>query len=40
MDKFTITGGVALKGEIATSGSKNSALPALGRLRLLTEELP
>src|SRR6185437_570223 len=37
MDKFVITGGNALKGEIPTSGSKNSALPALAAA-LLTEE--
>src|ERR1039457_3788548 len=37
MDKFVITGGSALKGEIPTSGSKNSALPALAAA-LLTEE--
>ncbi|HXA51693.1 MAG TPA: UDP-N-acetylglucosamine 1-carboxyvinyltransferase [Candidatus Acidoferrum sp.] len=37
MDKFVITGGVALKGEIPTSGSKNSALPALAA-SLLTSE--
>ncbi|HEY2019136.1 MAG TPA: UDP-N-acetylglucosamine 1-carboxyvinyltransferase [Bryobacteraceae bacterium] len=37
MDKFVITGGTALKGEIATSGSKNSALPTLAAA-LLTEE--
>src|SRR5436309_15527605 len=37
MDKFTITGGSALAGEIATNGSKNSALPALAAA-LLTEE--
>ena len=29
MDKFVITGGAALRGEIPTNGSKNSALPAL-----------
>ena len=29
MDKFVITGGAPLHGEIPTSGSKNSALPAL-----------
>lgn len=29
MDKFVIQGGIPLRGEIATSGSKNSALPAL-----------
>jgi UDP-N-acetylglucosamine 1-carboxyvinyltransferase len=37
MDKFVITGGSALHGEIATSGSKNAALPALAAA-LLTEE--
>src|SRR5205085_12449038 len=37
MDKFVITGGTALRGEIPTSGSKNSALPALAAA-LLTEE--
>jgi UDP-N-acetylglucosamine 1-carboxyvinyltransferase len=37
MDKFVITGGIPLKGEIPTSGSKNSALPALAAA-LLTEE--
>jgi UDP-N-acetylglucosamine 1-carboxyvinyltransferase len=37
MDKFVITGGTPLEGEIATSGSKNSALPALAAT-LLTEE--
>src|SRR5664280_3532836 len=37
MDKFAITGGTALQGEIPTSGSKNSALPALAAA-LLTEE--
>jgi UDP-N-acetylglucosamine 1-carboxyvinyltransferase len=29
MDKFVITGGTPLEGEIPTNGSKNSALPAL-----------
>ena len=29
MDKFVVTGGTALHGEIPTNGSKNSALPAL-----------
>ncbi len=29
MDKFVITGGTPLQGEIPTSGSKNAALPAL-----------
>jgi UDP-N-acetylglucosamine 1-carboxyvinyltransferase len=37
MDKFVITGGSALQGEIPTNGSKNSALPALAAA-LLTEE--
>jgi UDP-N-acetylglucosamine 1-carboxyvinyltransferase len=37
MDKFVIKGGVALEGEIPTSGSKNSALPALAAA-LLTNE--
>jgi len=37
MDKFVIKGGVALRGEIPTNGSKNSALPALAAA-LLTEE--
>ncbi len=37
MDKFVITGGVALHGEIPTNGSKNSALPALAAA-LLTDE--
>jgi UDP-N-acetylglucosamine 1-carboxyvinyltransferase len=37
MDKFAITGGTVLQGEIPASGSKNSALPALAAA-LLTEE--
>ena len=37
MDKFVITGGTPLKGVVPTSGSKNSALPALAAA-LLTEE--
>ncbi len=37
MDKFVIKGGTALHGEIPTSGSKNSALPALAAA-LLTDE--
>src|SRR6476469_6133558 len=37
MDKFVIKGGAPLRGEIATSGSKNSALPALAAA-LLTDE--
>src|SRR5207344_3002285 len=37
MDKFVIIGGAALRGEIPTNGSKNSALPALAT-GLLTDE--
>ncbi len=37
MDKFVITGGAVLKGQIHTNGSKNSALPALAAA-LLTDE--
>src|SRR5579871_1899187 len=37
MDKFVITGGTPLRGEIPTSGSKNSALPALAAA-LLTDQ--
>jgi UDP-N-acetylglucosamine 1-carboxyvinyltransferase len=37
MDKFVITGGAALRGEVPTNGSKNSALPALAA-GLLTDE--
>ena len=37
MDKFVIEGGAPLEGEIPTSGSKNSALPALAAA-LLTDE--
>jgi UDP-N-acetylglucosamine 1-carboxyvinyltransferase len=37
MDKFAITGGTALRGEIPVGGSKNAALPALAA-SLLTEE--
>jgi UDP-N-acetylglucosamine 1-carboxyvinyltransferase len=37
MDKFVITGGAALHGEVATSGSKNSALPALAAALLTAE---
>ncbi|HEV3198634.1 MAG TPA: UDP-N-acetylglucosamine 1-carboxyvinyltransferase [Bryobacteraceae bacterium] len=37
MDKFVITGGKPLQGEIPTNGSKNSALPALAAA-LLTDE--
>jgi UDP-N-acetylglucosamine 1-carboxyvinyltransferase len=37
MDKFAITGGTTLQGEIPAGGSKNSALPALAAA-LLTDE--
>jgi UDP-N-acetylglucosamine 1-carboxyvinyltransferase len=37
MDKFLITGGTELKGEVPISGAKNAALPALAAA-LLTEE--
>jgi len=37
MDKFVITGGTPLRGELATNGSKNSALPALAAA-LLTDQ--
>jgi UDP-N-acetylglucosamine 1-carboxyvinyltransferase len=37
MDKFVITGGVPLAGEIPTNGSKNSALPALAAALLTAE---
>src|ERR1043166_2037301 len=37
MDKFVITGGTPLQGEIPASGSKNAALPALAAA-LLTDE--
>ncbi len=37
MDKFKITGGTPLSGEVQVSGSKNSALPALAAC-LLTDE--
>jgi len=37
MDKFVIKGGARLEGEIPTSGSKNSSLPALAAA-LLTDE--
>jgi len=36
MDKFIIEGGVPLKGQIAVSGAKNAALPAMAAA-LLTE---
>ena len=37
MDKFVVKGGTPLRGEIATGGAKNSALPALAAT-LLTDE--
>ena len=37
MDKFVITGGAALRGEIPTNGSKNSALPTLAAALLTAE---
>ncbi|MDQ6679048.1 MAG: UDP-N-acetylglucosamine 1-carboxyvinyltransferase [Acidobacteriota bacterium] len=37
MDRFVITGGVPLHGEIETSGSKNSSLPALAAALLTSE---
>jgi UDP-N-acetylglucosamine 1-carboxyvinyltransferase len=37
MDKFVITGGAALRGEIPVNGSKNSALPALAAALLTAE---
>jgi hypothetical protein len=37
MDKFRIHGGVPLEGEIAVSGAKNSALPALAACLLTSD---
>src|SRR5271154_4300529 len=39
MDKFLIQGGTPLEGEIAVSGSKNSALPALAAALLTAEKV-
>src|SRR5438270_13764444 len=39
MDKFVIQGGTRLEGEIATNGSKNSALPALAASLLTADEV-
>jgi UDP-N-acetylglucosamine 1-carboxyvinyltransferase len=39
MDKFVIQGGASLHGSIPTSGSKNSALPALAAALLTDEEV-
>src|ERR1035437_3999714 len=37
MDKFAITGGTRLRGEIPAGGSKNAALPALAAALLTAE---
>jgi len=39
MDKFVITGGAALSGEITAAGNKNAALPILAACLLTEEEL-
>ena len=39
MDKFRITGGTQLSGELPVSGSKNSALPALAACLLTAEQV-
>ena len=39
MDKFAIQGGVPLEGEIAVSGAKNSALPALAACILTSDKV-
>ena len=39
MDKFLIQGGVPLEGEIAASGAKNSALPALAACLLTADPM-
>jgi len=39
VDKFLIQGGVPLQGEIAVSGAKNSALPALAACLLTSERV-
>jgi UDP-N-acetylglucosamine 1-carboxyvinyltransferase len=39
MDKFRITGGKALKGQVAISGAKNSALPVMAASLLTAEPL-
>jgi len=39
VDKFLIQGGVPLHGEIAVSGAKNSALPALAACLLTSERV-
>ncbi len=40
MEKFVSTGGTALRGEIPTNGSKNSALPALAAALLTDVQKP
>src|SRR5215472_17239849 len=39
MDKFVITGGKPLRGEVAISGAKNSALPAMAAGLLTADKL-
>jgi UDP-N-acetylglucosamine 1-carboxyvinyltransferase len=39
MDKFRISGGVPLRGELGVSGAKNSALPTLAACLLTAEEV-
>jgi UDP-N-acetylglucosamine 1-carboxyvinyltransferase len=39
MDKFLIKGGKALRGKVAVSGAKNSALPAMAAALLTAEEV-
>ena len=39
MDKFKIIGGAALRGELAVSGAKNSALPTLAACLLTADEI-
>ncbi len=39
MDKFSIKGGVPLRGEVPASGSKNASLPALAAALLTAEEV-
>src|SRR5277367_4981186 len=39
MDKFVIQGGIPLRGEVAISGAKNSALPVLAACLLTKDEV-
>jgi UDP-N-acetylglucosamine 1-carboxyvinyltransferase len=39
MDKFLITGGVPLRGEVAVSGAKNAALPAMAASLLTADQV-